>query len=146
MSMTRDEFLSALKSRGAFIAPPATTTEITHTNLALQHLRAAILPMFIIELYATAGGLSLDSGYIFGPNEFNNGPRTPTPDIVSVNRDFSTLPGTTGKTIFGRNDLFLFAFDTFGTCYMLDNLSLRILRKYDDPYRAMTDCLIAGKF
>ena len=52
MSMTRDEFLSALKSRGAFIAPPATTTEITHTNLALQHLRAAILPMFIIELYA----------------------------------------------------------------------------------------------
>lgn len=144
--MTRDEFLSAMKSRGAFIAPPANTQQITNTNSVLQHIRAAILPMFMIELYATTGGLSLDSGYIFGPNEFENGPRTPAPDIISVNREFGTLPGTDGKTIFGRNDLFWFAFDAFGTCYMLDNLTLRVLRKYDDPYRALTDCLIAGKF
>lgn len=146
MTMTRDEFLSVMKSRGAFIAPPATITQITHTNSALQHIRAAILPAFMTDFFATAGGASLDSGYIFGPNEFENGPRTPVPDIVSINRELSGLPGTVGKTIFGRNDLFWFAFDAFGTCYMLDNLTLRPLRKYDNPYRAMTDCLIAGKF
>lgn len=146
MVMTRDEFLSAIKSRGAFIAPPATTTQIMHTNSALQHIRAAILPMFMIEFYAATSGISLDSGYIFGPNEYENGPRTPVPDIVSVNREISGLPNTMGKTIFGRNDLFWFAFDTFGTCYMLDNLTLRVLRRYDNPYRAMTDCLIAGKY
>ena len=80
------------------------------------------------------------------PNEFENGPRTPVPSILEINRDISGVPGTVGKTIFGRNDLFWFAFDAFGTCYMLDNLSLRVLRKYDDSYRAMTDCLIAGKY
>jgi hypothetical protein len=50
-----------------------------------------------------------------------------------------------GKTVFGRNDLFWFAFDTMGTCYMLDNLTLSILRKYDDPHRAIIDCLVVGK-
>lgn len=146
MGMTRDEFLSAIISRGAFVAPPATPPQITQTNSALQSIRAAILPMFMIEFYSTTSGLSLDSGYIFGPNEFDNGPRTPVPDIVKVNREMGGLPSTMGKTIFGRNDLFLFAFDTFGTCYMLDNVSLRPLRKYDDPYRAMIDCMIAGKY
>ena len=146
MTMTRDEFLSAIKSRGAFIAPPATPQQITLTNTALQHMREAILPMFMTEFFAATGGISLDSGYIFGPNEYDNGPRTPVPDIINLNRDIRNLPNTAGKTIFGRNDLFWFAFDTFGTCYMLDNLSLRVLRKYDNPYRAMTDCLIAGKY
>ena len=146
MAMTHDEFLSVIKSRGAFIAPPATAAQIAHTNSVLQHIRAAILPMFMTNFFMATGGISLDSGYIFGPNEFENGPRTPVPDIVSINRDISGLPNTVGKTIFGRNDLFWFAFDAFGTCYMLDNLTLRPLRKYDDPYRAITDCLIAGKF
>lgn len=144
--MTRNEFLSLITSHGAFVAPPATPQEITHTNSALQGIRAAILPMFMIEFYSAAGGLSLDSGYIFGPNEFDNGLRTPVPDIMTVNREMGGLACTMGKTIFGRNDLFLFAFDTFGMCYMLDNVGLRPLRKYDDPYRAMLDCLIAGKY
>jgi hypothetical protein len=47
--------------------------------------------------------------------------------------------------VFGRNDLFWFAFDAFGTCFMLDNTALRPLRKYDDPWRALTDCMIVGK-
>ena len=144
--MTCHEFISSMQSRGATIAPPAPQHEIIQTNSVLQHIRAAILPMFMIELYSHAGGIAMDSGYIFGPNEFTNGPRTPVPSLVEINRDISGLPGTTGKTIFGRNDLFWFAFDAFGTCYMLDNLTLRVLRKYDDPYRALTDCLIAGKF
>jgi hypothetical protein len=50
-----------------------------------------------------------------------------------------------GKTVFGRNDLFWFAFDAMGNCFMLDNLTLSQLRKYDNPYRAMLDCLIVGK-
>ncbi len=144
--MTCTEFLSAIKSRGAVMAPPVNESEIAKTNSNLQHMRAAILPMPIIELYKHTGGIILDSGYIFGPIEIENGARTPAPSILEINRNMSGIPGTVGKTIFGRNDLFYFAFDAFGTCYMLDNLSLRILRKYPDPYRAMTDCLIAGKF
>ena len=42
-------------------------------------------------------------------------------------------------------DLFWFAFDAFGNCFMLDNTNLNCLRQYDDAYRAMTDCLVAGK-
>lgn len=144
--MNSKEFLSAISARGAKIAPRATDSEIRQTNSNLQHLRAAILPAFMTDFYTNCGGISLDSGYIFGPKEIENGPRNPVPSILEINRDISGLPGTVGKTVFGRNDLFWFAFDAFGTCYMLDNLSLRILRKYDDPYRAMTDCLIAGKY
>ena len=59
--------------------------------------------------------------------------------------NLSNIATIRGKTVFGRNDLFWFAFDAFGTCYMLDNLNLRVLKKYDDPYRAMLDCLIVGK-
>ena len=65
--------------------------------------------------------------------------------ILKVNDDIAPLGKTVGKTIFGRNDLFWFAFDAFGTFYMLDNLTLTPLRRYDDAYRAITDCLISGK-
>ena len=82
---------------------------------------------------------------IFGPLECARGTRFPIPSIVEINLDMAGNDVLRGKTIFGRNDLFWFAFDAFGTFYMLDNLNLRILRKYDDPYRAMSDCLIAGK-
>lgn len=143
--MTRDEFLSAMQSRGARFAPPVESGRIALTNTQLQNIRAAMLPMFIMELYGKTGGIILGNGYIFGPDEIPNGLRTPVPSIYSVNFDISNIPAAHGKTIFGRNDLFWFGFDSFGTCYMLDNLTLKPLRKYDDPYRAMTDCLIAGK-
>lgn len=143
--MTRDEFLSAMQSRGARFAPPVESGRIALTNTQLQNIRAAMLPMFIMELYGETGGIILGNGYIFGPDEIPNGMRTPVPSIYSVNFDISNIPAAHGKTIFGRNDLFWFGFDSFGTCYMLDNLTLKPLRKYDDPYRAMTDCLIAGK-
>ena len=67
-------------------------------------------------------------------------------DIVSINRELSGIKKLRGLTLFGRNDLFWFAFDSFGTCMMLDNLNLGVLRKYDNPYRAMSDCLLGGKF
>lgn len=143
--MTRDEFLSAMKSRGARFAPPVESGRIAVTNTQLQNMRAAMLPMFIMELYTKTGGITLGSGHIFGPDEVPNGIRTPIPSIYDINYEISNLAVSHGKTIFGRNDLFWFGFDSFGTCYMLDNLTLKPLRKYDDPYRAMTDCLIAGK-
>ena len=145
MTMTRDEFLSAIEKRGAQFAPAAGAREITLAGNALQAMRAAMLAPFIIELYSATGGINLGSGYIFGPTEWTENRRFPTPSIVDVNKEISNMPNMRGFTVFGRNDLFWFAFDAFGVCYMLDNLTLRRLRKYDDPYRAMTDCLIAGK-
>ena len=105
-----------------------------------------MLPRAMIDLYAITGSLNLDTGYIFGPIEIMRNGVFPIPDILTINNDIAPLGKTSGMTIFGRNDLFWFAFNAFGQFFMLDNLTLKPLRKYDDPYRAMIDCLIAGKF
>lgn len=143
--MTTDEFFTYIKSRGAYCADAISPNQIALTNAALQQHRRAMLPTFMSELYTKSGGIILGNGCIFGPNEIPQGLRFPIPTIVKINQDISNIPQTVGKTIFGRNDLFWFAFDAFGVCYMLDNLTLSPLRKYDDPYRALIDCLIAGK-
>lgn len=143
--MTTDEFLSYIKSRGAYLADAVSLQQITLTNTTLQHKRHAMLPVFMSELYTKTGGIILGNGCIFGPNELPQGLRHPVPTIIQINQDALINPKISGKTIFGRNDLFWFTFDAFGTCYMLDNLTLSPLRKYDDPYRALIDCLIAGK-
>lgn len=143
--MTTDEFLSAMKSRGAIFAPPATANQITFTNTSLQQRRHALIPQPLIDLFSKSAGINLGNGYIFGPNEIARPGLYPTPNILQVNADISPLGKTVGKTIFGRNDLFYFAFDAFGAFYLLDNITLNPLRKYDDMYRALTDCLIAGK-
>ena len=143
--MTTDEFLSHIKSRGAFLSAPVSTNQIALTNTSLQQRRRAILPAFMSDLYTKTGGIILGTGYIFGPNEIMRKSTYPIPSILQVNDDIAPLGKTMGKTIFGRNDLFWFAFDAFGTFYMLDNLSLMPLRKYNNLYQAMTDCLISGK-
>lgn len=143
--MTRDEFLSAIKERGAHFAPAASTRDISLANSSLQQMRCAMLPKIMMDLFSITGGINLGTGYIFGPTDITNGIQYPTPSIVRINQDFSHLTQMRGKTIFGRNDLFFFAFDTFGTCFMLDNLNLTPMRKYDDAMRALSDCLIAGK-
>ena len=104
-----------------------------------------MIPEFLMELYTICGSIFLDSGYIFGPIEVSENRISPIPGIVQINDEIAPMGKTVGKTIFGRNDLFWFAFDAFGTFYMLDNLTLNTLRKYDDPYKALADCLIAGK-
>ncbi len=146
MSSTRDEFLSAMKLRGAIIAPAAPVRATALANTALQNLRAAMLPTFLLDMYKTADTINIGNGYIFGISEFARGAKFPVPDIVSINRELSGIKKLRGLTLFGRNDLFWFAFDSFGTCMMLDNLNLGVLRKYDNPYRAMSDCLLGGKF
>ena len=143
--MTTDEFLSYMKSRGAHLADAVSPNQIALTNTALQQRRRAMLPQYMTELYTKTGGIILGNGYIFGPNEIPQGLRFPVPTITKINEDVSNIPQTIGKTIFGRNDLFWFAFDAFGVCYMLDNLTLAPLRKYDESHRALIDCLIAGK-
>ena len=143
--MTCSEFLSAMQSRGAIIYAPAHQNQVLLLNGALQQRRYAMLPALLAELYSQVGGINLDTGYIFGPNEIMRKSTYPIPSILQVNDDIAPLGKTMGKTIFGRNDLFWFAFDAFGTFYMLDNLSLMPLRKYNNLYQAMTDCLISGK-
>ncbi|MBQ8255757.1 MAG: hypothetical protein IJY99_02205 [Alphaproteobacteria bacterium] len=143
--MTCDEFLSGIKSRGAIMTSPISSTQIQLTNATLQQRRFAMFPQFLTELYSRTGCINLGSGYIFGPIEVPRPSRYPVPSIVQVNDDISSLRKTVGMTVFGRNDLFWFSFDAFGNAYMLDNLTLKPLRKYEDPYRALMDCLIAGK-
>ena len=143
--MTASEFLNKMKSRGAYSAPPATQNAINLCNVQLQQMRAAMFPVPMIELYNMTGGMHMGTGYIFGPMEIPNGLRIPIPSIAAINSDMSSIDAAHGKTIVGRNDLFLFGFDTMGNFMMLDNLTLKTLRTYDDPYRALADCLIAGK-
>ncbi len=143
--MTCTEFLSSIKSHNAHIAPAPDSSSIILANTNLQNMHAAILPNFIIELYSHCGAITLDSGYIFGPTEISRDKDYPIPDIVSINHELIGIPQIQNKTVFGQNDLFWFAFDAFGKCEMLDNISLTVMRKYDDAWRAMYDCLIAGK-
>lgn len=143
--MTQDEFLSSIKSNWAVFSHASDDGAITLASTGLQQIRAAMLPMFIINLYKEVGGIILGSGYIFGPTDMNVTHKFPVPSIFKINNELAVLPQMRGKTVFGRNDLFWFAFDAFGVCFMLDNLNLKTLRTYDDPYRAMIDCLIVGK-
>ena len=144
--MTHQEFLSRITQRGAKCSPRANEQEITLLNAALRQNRFAMLPRALLDLYSETGSLNLDTGYIFGPKEVYRHNTSPSPDILTVNNEIAPLGKTNGMTIFGRNDLFWFAFDAFGKFYMLDNILLKPLRQYDDAYHAMTDCLIAGKF
>lgn len=143
--MTNNEFLSLIKSRGGHIFPAASASKINIANEKLQRNKNIMLPGFLIDLYQDCGGITLGSASIFGPIEIQRGVKYPLPAISNINLDLTTNKTIPGKAIFGRNDLFFFAYDINGTCFMLDNLTLSILRKYDDPYRAMTDCLIVGK-
>ncbi len=143
--MTQSEFLSAMKSHGAVIAGGASDAEISLANAALQRMRAAMIPGYIQEFYKTTRGIILNSACIFGPTELDNGIKFPVPSIVQINSEIEHIPHMRGKTVFGRNDLFWFAFDAFGTCFMLDNLTLHPLRKYTDPMRAMSECLAVGQ-
>ncbi|MBR1380499.1 MAG: hypothetical protein IJ560_02835 [Alphaproteobacteria bacterium] len=144
--MTLNEFLIDIKSRGALFWPRAAMRDVTIADAQLQSHRCARLPEFMIKLYSATAGINLGTGYIFGPTELVKGNLFPVPSINQINDEMVGNNVLRGMTIFGRNDLFWFAFDAFGTCYMLDNLGLRQMRKYDDPYRAMMDCLVAGKY
>lgn len=134
-----------MKSRGAKIFPIGNLNSITMVNSGLQGIRAAMLPRFLLEIYTSCFGMTFGSACIFGPETLERGTKYPLPSIFEINKDLAGTRNLFGKTIFGRNDLFWFATDALGKCYMLDNLTLSVLKIYDDPYRAINDCLIVGK-
>ena len=143
--MTTKEFILLIQSKSAIVAPATNPNIINTTNTILKDMQVAMLPPFLIDLYKDCFGITLGSACIFGPTEMQRGIKYPLPSIIDINKDMVGNKNLFGKIIFGRNDLFLFASDSFGSCFMLDNLNLSVLRKYDDPYRAMLDCLIIGK-
>ena len=143
--MTTKEFLSSIQSRGATIIPAASKQDAIILNTNLQQMGAAMLPAFLMDLYNYCNGIYLGSAYIFGVTEVKRGIKYPIPSIAKINKDMIGNKNLFGKMIFGRNDLFWFAADALGNCFMLDNLTLSVLRKYDSPYQAMNDCLIVGK-
>ncbi len=143
--MTRDEFLASARAHGATLGNAASAHDIELTCSGLQRLRAATLPAYMREFYTICGGVILGNAFIFGPTEIPNELQYPMPPITTINDEIRDLSIMRGMTVWGRNDLFWFGFDAFGTCYMLDNLNLNKLRKYDDPYRAMIDCIAIGK-
>lgn len=143
--MTEQELVKIMQERGATFAPPVVVGQINLININLQKIHAAMLPKYMSDLYQTCGGINLGSGYIFGPTDVKRGTKYPVPNILKINQELTNIGALRGKTVFGRNDLFWFAFDTFGKCTMLDNLNLEVLREYDDPYRAIYECLVGGK-
>lgn len=143
--MTQQELIAVIKNHEAFLAPGCDSGQIKLLNINLQSLRAATLPTYMAEFYQNCGGIWLGTGYIFGPTEFSLNGRHPIPGLLDINQDLANFQSLRGKTVFGRNDLFWFAFDAFGECTMLDNLNLNVLRKYTDPYRAIYECLAGGK-
>ncbi len=143
--MQEQEILTTLKNNGATFAPACDQKSIYLCNTLLQQMRCAMLPAFMIHIYKNIGGINLGNGYIFGPKENSITNHVSIPDIISINKDINASKKLIGTTIFGRNDLFFFGFDAFGDCLMLDPLTLNPLKKYDNQYQAIFDCLIAGK-
>ncbi|MCL2369575.1 MAG: hypothetical protein FWC83_02770 [Alphaproteobacteria bacterium] len=146
--MTREEFFAELKKREATLLPPASDRAIELAKNALQNMRCANIPPVMSDIYKNmSGGIISGDSHIFPIEEIDRISRKyKIPSIVQVNRDLSVMPGMMGRTIFGRNCMFLFAFDTFGNFYMLNILNMNILREYHfDGYRAILDCLAVGK-
>jgi len=147
--MNKEEFLSSMKSAGAIMLPTALDTEIGTTQTSLQQIQAAVIPMAFIDFYKNvAGGIILGDAEIFGLVEFKRETAQAVyfiPSLLQVNREVSAFPQMRGKTMFGRNGLFWFAFDAFGNCFMLSNVNLAPMRKYEDIYKAISDCLAVGK-
>jgi len=140
-----NQLIESLKKHGAFFAPAVPSSQMTILNMNLQKIHAAMLSIEFIKFYQICGGIKLGNGYIFGPNEFKTGATHPIPSILQINQELTNISTLRGKTVFGRNDLFWFTFDTTGTCAMTDNIGLGILRKYDDIYRAIYECVAGGK-
>ena len=121
--MNTAEFLVLMKSRGAKITPAKNTDSITLLNTKLQQARISMLPKFLLDLYQEISCITMSSAYIFGPEEIERGTKYPVPSILDINKELVGNKNLFGKIVFGRNDLFWFATDALGTCYMLDNLN-----------------------
>ena len=85
--MNLSEFLTTIKSKGAFIWGPSNTRAIEYANSSLQQKKCAMLPNFMISLYTQTAGINMGSGYVFGPSELPNGKNFPIPSIIEINKE-----------------------------------------------------------
>ena len=133
-----------LKGSGAVFLPAGNSRALELANAAFQQMKASILPQMLMDFYLSHSGAILGDAVVF-PTEETTRANHSIPGIVQINRDLSVFPSLRGKTVWGRNTLYLFSVDVTGTMYMHDVLTLQILRKYADFSAALSDCLLVGK-
>ena len=138
--------INYLKESGAAFLPAANFRALELANAALQQMRAAVLPKEIADFYMEYGGAILGDACVFPPDDTSRPERNyVVPGIVKINRDLADIQTLRGKTVWGRNQIYIFSADVGGGIYMHDALTLTVLRKYGDFAAALTDCLLVGK-
>jgi len=141
-----DEKINYLKESGAVFLTPAPFRALELANAAFQRMRASVLPKSAADFYLGYGGAILGDACVFPVEDtFRSGRNCIIPGIVKVNRGLSTVPQLRGKTVWGRNQIYIFSCDVMGSVYMHDALTLAVLRKYGDFGAALADCLLVGK-
>lgn len=141
--MNTEDIISFAKSKGAELTNAADQNSLIKVNSNLSFIHKAILPKFINNLYKYTNSILLGNSCIYGTEDIKNS-RYFIPSILNVNRDFQIYDKLGEKTIFGRNDLFLFCFDTLSNCYMLDNITFNTVKSYTEPEQALYDCIAIG--
>ncbi|MDR1826195.1 MAG: hypothetical protein LBQ49_00715 [Rickettsiales bacterium] len=140
------EKLNYLKESGAVFFPPATSRALELANAAFQQMRASVLPKFFADFYLQYGGALLGDACVFPIEDKERPDRSYTiPGIVKINRDLAAFRTLRGKTVWGRNQMYVFSCDVLDNLYMHDVMTLQVLRKYGDLASALTDCMLVGK-
>ena len=124
----------------------ASARSLELANAAFQQMKASVLPAALSDFYLAYGGAILGDAVVF-PIEDAPRParRYIIPGAVRINRDLANFQVLRGKTVWGRNQLYIFSADVMGNLYMHDVLTLSVLRKYNDFGQALADCLLVGK-
>jgi len=141
-----NEKIAYLEDSGAKFLPPSNMRALELANAAFQQMKAAILPKALGDFYLAYGGAILGDACVFPVEDtMRPGRNYELPGIVKINRDMTRFQVLRGKTVWGRNQIYIFSADVAGNLYMHDVLTLQVLRKYEDFYAALTDCLLVGK-
>ncbi|MDR1027626.1 MAG: hypothetical protein LBL46_04385 [Rickettsiales bacterium] len=134
-----------LTENGAVFFPAGNTRALELASAALQSMKAAVLPKIMTDAYQAAGGAVLGDACWFGLEDAARPVGYEMPSIVRVNREMSGFSVLRGFTIWGRNQMYSFSANAIGEIWMHDMLTFQRLRKYDDFWTALTDCLMVGK-
>ena len=140
------EKINYLKESGAAFLPPASFRALELANAAFQHMRASVLPKSAADFYLEHDGAFLGDAIVFPLEDKERPDRSyAIPGMIKVNRSLSSFAPLRGKTVWGRNQIYMFSADVIGGVYMHDALTLQVLRKYGDFGAALADCLLVGK-
>ncbi|MDR2269043.1 MAG: hypothetical protein LBD94_02555 [Rickettsiales bacterium] len=142
-----NERIKHLVEAGAiFLDAPVGSRALELANAAFQQMRASILPESLVIFYKSFGGAIFGDTCVFPLDDIERSGRNYIiPGIIQVNRKMAGFAVLRGRTVWGRNQFYLFSCDVAGNLYMHDVLTLQVLRKYTDFYVALTDCLLVGK-